>query len=365
MTQQTNDITSTQVNSTFFYVGSVGGNLQESQWITWNKPKDAKFVYILACGGGDGGGGAGSATNQYGMAGLNGNLQSIFVPALLLPDNLYIKLGYGASGGIGQTSSTTNNINERLGGYGGATRVAIYPTDLPGPGDNLIYCFPNYSTYNASSGYIKSSIDAPSYRYYYTYLIDLFVYWVAAGYSNIPNPRYQLSFSYLGFFNIFDKNETKTSLNTDINTITIPNQNQRITTFGSVGGYGPTTDGSSISNIIYDSVNNNYVYSSTPYYLNVVSGGAGTVGGDGTNGIGYGISFAPNALNDVNILGTNGIFSLFFTGGAGGGGGSGVKGGNGGHGGPGSGGGGGGPSNVGIGGNGGDGGPGFVFIQCL
>lgn len=362
MTQQNNDITLNQTNSTFFYVGSVGGSLQQSDWITWAKPKNAKFVYILACNGGDGGyGGDIPTSNRAGIGGLNGIFKSIFIPALMLPDNLYIKLGYGASGGIGQTGST--NASERVGGYGGVTRVAIYPTNSNT--DNILYCFPTNAGTEAAGGNL-SKVNFPDY--YGVFLNDIYIYGKSSG-LDTQCKNYD-TFSHLGILNdspinLFSPNAAPGVARTtndiyypgiDYNNTSLYSMNV-LTTAGAHGGISTLTTGGSVRPF------SGYYDDNT--FVKTVSGGAENTGGNGENGIGHGTPFTVNALNDSSILFTNGVFPIHFTGGAGGGYGNGVKGGNGGHGGPGCGGGGGGYGTSDRGGNGGDGGPGFVFIQCL
>jgi hypothetical protein len=74
----------------------------------WNKPPGIASVFGLLRGaGGGGGGGAGDSTGTLvgGSGGAAGNLMRFFVPALLIPDTLYIYVGAGGAGGAGHIDS--------------------------------------------------------------------------------------------------------------------------------------------------------------------------------------------------------------------------------------------------------------------
>ena len=109
-------------------------------WEVWNKPRGANFIKIITIAGG-GGGGGGNDTNGGG-GGASANYSTVMIPAIHLPDRLYVSSGVGGRGGAGASSgaatsgssgtnshvSITSNISphylvctSRPGGGGGAT----------------------------------------------------------------------------------------------------------------------------------------------------------------------------------------------------------------------------------------------------
>jgi hypothetical protein len=74
------------------------------QWQTWRKPRGVKWIYMLAVGGGASGG-TGINTANSGGAGAGGGSGSqtvVMIPAMFVPDVLYIACG---NGGASQTAS--------------------------------------------------------------------------------------------------------------------------------------------------------------------------------------------------------------------------------------------------------------------
>jgi len=91
-----------------------------TSWQTWVKPKNVKFIHILAIGGGGGGGAGWSALLNSGGGGGGGGSAAVvsgFYPANVLPNTLYIQVGLGGLGG-----RDTRGAN---GGSGSATYVSI------------------------------------------------------------------------------------------------------------------------------------------------------------------------------------------------------------------------------------------------
>jgi len=79
---------------------------------TWTKPSGCNFVYMIAVGGGGGGGGGTSGTPgqplvRGGNGGASGCLNTLLVPAFLIPDTLFIKIGIGGNGGTTFSDSGT------------------------------------------------------------------------------------------------------------------------------------------------------------------------------------------------------------------------------------------------------------------
>jgi hypothetical protein len=100
-----------------------------SPWQPWTKPNDALLIHILCIGGGAGGGSGrrdGGGSQRLGGGGGGGAaVTSMFVPAFLIPDTLYIQVGLGGTGGAG---ATVNPGNGNAGAAGGTSYVALYPS---------------------------------------------------------------------------------------------------------------------------------------------------------------------------------------------------------------------------------------------
>ncbi len=81
-------------------------------WVTWVKPRGAKFVNILCIGGGGGGaGGAVTGVTARGTGGGSGGAGGVvraYYQASVLPDLLYVYIGAGGSGSLGSSTSTFN-----------------------------------------------------------------------------------------------------------------------------------------------------------------------------------------------------------------------------------------------------------------
>lgn len=100
------------------FYGSVGTTLTE--WQTWRKPRGCKFVYMIGVGGGSSGGcGVNTSTTSGGGAGGgSGSQTSLYIPAFLLPDILYIQAGQGGA---------PQNTSGVIGAAGTSTLVAYEP----------------------------------------------------------------------------------------------------------------------------------------------------------------------------------------------------------------------------------------------
>jgi len=78
-------------------------------WVTWLKPRGAKFVNIFCIGAGSGGGGGfltGSGAKSGGQGGSTGGYVRLQLQASILPDLLYVQTGVGGTGGTGGNPST-------------------------------------------------------------------------------------------------------------------------------------------------------------------------------------------------------------------------------------------------------------------
>jgi hypothetical protein len=105
-----NNIPSQQQQTYMFYAT---GN-----WQTWSKPRNAKIIEIFCLGGGGGGGrpNGSSTSNTGGGGGASGGITRGIIPAILLPDTLYV---FPGKGGLG---ATTNNT---AGASGGISYVSL------------------------------------------------------------------------------------------------------------------------------------------------------------------------------------------------------------------------------------------------
>lgn len=84
---------------TFIGTSQTTAGAATGEWKTWRKPRGARFVYMIAVGGGSSGGtGTNTATTSGGGAGGGcGAMSTLMIPAMFLPDVLYIQAGLGGS----------------------------------------------------------------------------------------------------------------------------------------------------------------------------------------------------------------------------------------------------------------------------
>lgn len=96
-----------------------------TDWRIWTKPRGIKWVYMIGVGGGASGAGGtftGASAASTGAAGGGSGAQSIvLIPAMFVPDILYVQTGLGGRQGTAITSALAS-VN------GTATYVAIEPT---------------------------------------------------------------------------------------------------------------------------------------------------------------------------------------------------------------------------------------------
>jgi hypothetical protein len=98
-----------------------------TQWQTWRKPRGVKNVFMIGVGGGSSGavGANTAASNAGGAGGGSGAQTNVWLPAMFLPDILYIQCGTG-----GQQPSTLVSAALQVGG--GTTIVSIEPSYILG-----------------------------------------------------------------------------------------------------------------------------------------------------------------------------------------------------------------------------------------
>lgn len=105
-------VQSSIVNTQVFYprrdAGSstVNGTTSLNSWQTWTKPNGCSFVFMVLIAAG-GGGGRVSSTTGGGGGGAGGHTR-LLIPALFLPETLFIWPG---AGGLGATTTATSGAN--------------------------------------------------------------------------------------------------------------------------------------------------------------------------------------------------------------------------------------------------------------
>ena len=112
-------------NIDYFY--NTGGTSLLFSWQTWEKPKGIHTI-VITCIGAGGGGRSGwcadSATRSGGGGGGSGAFTRVIIPAMVLPDVLYVSVSRGGAGGAAFTS--INNAN--VGANGVSSNVCIAPS---------------------------------------------------------------------------------------------------------------------------------------------------------------------------------------------------------------------------------------------
>ena len=113
--------------------------LMVPQWQTWRKPRGIKWVYMLGVGGGASGGtGVNTGTTSGGGAGGSSGSQTVvMVPAMFVPDVLYIACG---NGGASQTASGVPGLS------GTPTYVTIEPDTGMDLNKNILWANPGNVT---------------------------------------------------------------------------------------------------------------------------------------------------------------------------------------------------------------------------
>jgi hypothetical protein len=110
----------TNNNVKVFY--STGSN----NWQIWQKPRNCKFVNMFLIGGGGGGAGGDTGTGSAygGGGGGSSSITSGIFLANVLPDTLYIQVGIGGNGGVGQIGASPPSD-----GFSGTlSYVSVFPS---------------------------------------------------------------------------------------------------------------------------------------------------------------------------------------------------------------------------------------------
>jgi hypothetical protein len=116
-----NHILSTPGIDVQYFIGQSTATL--TQWQTWRKPRGVKNIYILGVGGGSSGavGANTAATNAGGAGGGSGGQTCVWIPAMFVPDVLYVQAGAG-----GQQPAVLVSGATQVGGV--PTYVALEPS---------------------------------------------------------------------------------------------------------------------------------------------------------------------------------------------------------------------------------------------
>ena len=91
---------------------NIPSTVNQVQWHTWLKPRGVNMLHMIAIGGGGGGGGgftatAGSARGGGGSGGCSG-ISRLTIPAIFVPDRLYVQVGAGGQG-VGSGGGTAGS----------------------------------------------------------------------------------------------------------------------------------------------------------------------------------------------------------------------------------------------------------------
>lgn len=124
------------------YHGLFNTATDTTDYFVWNKPKGVRTVQIYALGGGGGGGSGGAGANGTarggGGGGGSGAYSRTIMPAIFLPDVLYVKPGAGGVGALGVLNS-----NGQAGSAGNASYVTLTPHTLGTNNAGNIVCTAN------------------------------------------------------------------------------------------------------------------------------------------------------------------------------------------------------------------------------
>ena len=131
---------------TFIGQAQTTAGASSGEWKTWRKPRGAKFVYMIAVGGGASGGCAlnTGTTSGGGPGGGSGAQSNLMIPAMFLPDVLYIQAGLGGS-------QPATLVSAALGVAGTITYVALEPWNTLAAGLTVLFASPGTATTAATT----------------------------------------------------------------------------------------------------------------------------------------------------------------------------------------------------------------------
>jgi hypothetical protein len=111
-------------SSNVFVFNAMHGTNQDA-WQTWDVPPNAKMLEMLCIGAGGGGGRPSSGTTNGGGGGASSGISKLLIPAMFLPNRLYILV---PAGGRGSTTINTAGSN------GQRSLISVAPmTSTSGP----------------------------------------------------------------------------------------------------------------------------------------------------------------------------------------------------------------------------------------
>ena len=132
-----------------YFTGQSSATL--TQWQTWRKPRGVKNIYILGVGGGSSGavGANAAATNAGGSGGGSGGQTTVWLPAMFVPDTLYVQCGAG-----GKQPATLVSGAAQVGGV--PTYVALEPSTTLTP--NMTVLLANGGVAGAVTGGVVATL---------------------------------------------------------------------------------------------------------------------------------------------------------------------------------------------------------------
>jgi hypothetical protein len=137
-------------NIDYFY--NTGSTSATFSWQTWEKPKGIGTIVITCIGGGGGGrSGVVQSNGAGGAGGGSGGFTRVIIPAMVLPDVLYVSVGKGGNGGAsGVPAGTLVNL--------GISGTASYVSIAPSTDAIYVACFANGG--GAALSTLSSSVAA-------------------------------------------------------------------------------------------------------------------------------------------------------------------------------------------------------------
>jgi hypothetical protein len=123
-------------------------------WVTWVKPRGAKYVNVFCMGSGAGGGGGfqvNSATRTGGAGGGSGGVVNAQFQASILPNILYVYTGVGGVGGTGGAAGIVT-----AGGSGEKSYICLTPSTTPT--SNIVVTSGNVAAIGGQSGSAATAV---------------------------------------------------------------------------------------------------------------------------------------------------------------------------------------------------------------
>lgn len=121
-----------------------------TEWRTWTKPRGINWVYMIGVGAGSSGaaGTASTAAAAGGLGGGSGAQSTLLIPAIFVPQELFISLGLGGR----NAATTANATSASVSVAGTATYVAVEPTSTTTLVSNLFFIVANGAASGSTGG---------------------------------------------------------------------------------------------------------------------------------------------------------------------------------------------------------------------